>query len=52
MKKQLKEVEERLLHLQTATDDPSPWKPYDYIGGGQSQWTYSNLKIPLVRKVS
>lgn len=51
MKDALKEVEERLLHLQASTHDPSPWKPEDYIGGGQSQWTYLNLKIPLVRKV-
>ncbi len=49
MNSYLTEIEFRLLQLSRAQKNPSPWRPESYIGAGQSQLTYLNLKIPIVR---
>jgi 3-methyladenine DNA glycosylase AlkD len=52
MKHLLKEVETCLIELRKVSMNSSPWKPEDYVGGGQSRLDYLNLKIPIVRKAS
>ena len=53
--KELQEVEEKLKKLSkklSKKHSPGRWKPESYIGAGESNFVFLNLKIPHVRKAA